>query len=220
MGRQGLSTVIGFRDQDGVGRASSLGVPARARVYDAVVAAYPEWVSREDAAAAAGLSRGLAAFHLDRLAEAGLLEVSSRRLSGRAGPGAGRPAKLYRRSRDAVEVSIPPRNYELASELLVRALEVAGQHTALRDVAFAAGRSAAFSDPATALERLGYEPAVEADVIRLRNCPFHALAERHREAVCGMNLALLAGLVEGTGYRAELMPAPDFCCVVLARGGR
>lgn len=188
-------------------------------MYEAVAAAFPGWLSRDEAAAAAGLSRGLAAFHLDRLAEAGLVEVTARRLSGRKGPGAGRPAKLYRRSADAVELSIPPRNYRLASELLVRAVETGGRQSALDEVAFAAGRQAAGGDLAATLAGLGYEPAESEGMIRLRNCPFHALAARHRDAVCGMNLALLSGLADGTGYRAELRPEPDHCCVVLEPEG-
>ena len=78
---------------------------------------------RKRAAEALEVSRTLAAFHLDKLVEAGLLETSYRRLGERQGPGAGRPAKLNQRSHQALEVSFPERQYELAGEALARALE-------------------------------------------------------------------------------------------------
>ena len=69
------------------------------------------------------------------------------------------------------------------------------------------------------LTQQGYEPCGGADgVIRLRNCPFHQLTERHREVVCGMNLALVEGLVEGLGadgWRPALDPWPGHCCVAI-----
>jgi predicted ArsR family transcriptional regulator len=73
------------------------------------------------------------------------------------------------------------------------------------------------------LTQQGYEPCCGADgVIRLRNCPFHQLAEQHRELVCGMNLALVEGLVEGLGadgWHPALDPRPGQCCVAIG-GGR
>src|SRR3546814_13356991 len=85
-------------DRDGLDVLGVLAEPTRRRVYDHVVA-NGDWVSRESVAAALGLERPTVAHHLDRLAGDGLLEVEFRRLTGRQGPGAGRPAKLYRRSR-------------------------------------------------------------------------------------------------------------------------
>ena len=186
-------------------------------------------VGRDEAAAAVGVRRGLAAFHLDRLAAEGLLDVEFRRLSGRSGPGAGRPAKLYRAAVDDRAVSLPPRSYGLAAELLAAAVDSGrpprqvareaglamaaelglGRHTSVaRRLAAAQGALAAH----------GYQPVVEGKQVRLRNCPFHALAERHTELVCGMNEALLAGLLEGlevAGMEARLEPTPGECCVVL-----
>jgi DNA-binding transcriptional ArsR family regulator len=75
-------------------------------------------MGRDEAAAAVGVSRALAAYHLDKLAEAGLLDTRFQRRTGRAGPGAGRPAKFYLRSRSPVEVALPARNYQLIAELL------------------------------------------------------------------------------------------------------
>src|SRR5512141_2158384 len=85
-----------------------LSEPARRALY-VYVADRQADVGRDEAARAVGVSRSLAGFHLDRLVEEGLLEASFRRLSGRTGPGAGRPAKVYRRSRRQLEVSLPPR---------------------------------------------------------------------------------------------------------------
>ena len=99
---------------------ASLGEPLRRALYS-FVAASAQPVSRDDAAHAVEVSREVAAYHLNRLADDGLLEVEYRRLSGRTGPGAGRPTKLYRRSDRVHEVSIPPRRYELAARILLDA---------------------------------------------------------------------------------------------------
>jgi predicted ArsR family transcriptional regulator len=80
------------------------------------------WVSRDEAAERLGVGRSVAAFHLDKLVAAGLLTVRYERVSGRTGPGAGRPAKLYGRSDREFEVSLPPRRYDLAGSLLAGAI--------------------------------------------------------------------------------------------------
>src|SRR5215469_9684003 len=116
---------------------SSLEDPVRRRLYD-IVSARPEPVSRDDAAAAAGIGRPLAAYHLDKLVESGLLAVTYQRLTERSGPGAGRPAKLYARSDREFAVSVPPRDYELAAQILVQALaedQEGTSHAAVRDAA-------------------------------------------------------------------------------------
>src|SRR5436309_13449272 len=95
---------------------ASLKEPLRRALYRYVVE-QPEPISREQASRALSISRPLTAFHLDKLVEEGLLDVSFRRLNGRSGPGAGRPAKLYHRSTRQVAVSLPPRSYELAARL-------------------------------------------------------------------------------------------------------
>ena len=64
----------------------------------------------------------------------------------------------------------------------------------------------------------GYEPRTDADgaLIRLANCPFHVLSERHPALICGMNLALLEGLLEDTeGLRVRMDPQPGMCCVTV-----
>src|SRR5947209_4013143 len=90
--------------QDRLAAMGALGEPTRRALYEHVAAA-GDWVSRDEAADALGLERGTAAHHLDRLASDGLLEIEYRRRSGRQGPGAGRPAKLYRRARRDFEVT-------------------------------------------------------------------------------------------------------------------
>src|SRR4051812_6318579 len=107
-----------------VAAVAALAEPTRRRLYDHVVR-QPAPVSRDDAAAALGVPRATTAFHLDRLVADGLLEVSFERRTGRSGPGAGRPAKVYRRAACAVELSLPERRYDLAGELLAGALEEA-----------------------------------------------------------------------------------------------
>ena len=110
------------RSDDPIDAVAALAEPTRRALYD-LVAASTEAVGRDDAAAASGISRELAAFHLDRLVEAGLLQTEFRRRSGRTGPGAGRPAKLYRRAARDITVSLPARQYERAADLMATALQ-------------------------------------------------------------------------------------------------
>ncbi|WP_020672473.1 helix-turn-helix transcriptional regulator [Amycolatopsis nigrescens] len=199
--------------------------PVRRRLYE-YVAAQDHEVSRNEAAEGAGIQRTLAAFHLDKLVDAELLETRSRRLSGRSGPGAGRPAKLYRRSGAERQLSIPARDYRIAADLLAEVAEVARLDDELQAAARREGRAAGaaagpVADLAAAkalLAARGYEPRMDVDggVLRMANCPFHVLSERHPALVCGMNLALLEGLMEGTkGLRARMDPRPGLCCVVV-----
>ena len=204
--------------QPGLEVLGVLADPVRRAAYRVVVAGDGAPVGREEVAAALGVGRTLAAFHLDKLVDAGLLDVSFARRSGRSGPGAGRPAKLYRRAVTEHAVSVPPRAYRFAAGLLAEAVERAGADAVLYDVAREHGRSAgAHGDLVEALEAQGYEPVREGDRIRLRNCPFHRLAEDFPPVVCGMNLALLQGLLEGTGWRAAIEPVADDCCVVISK---
>jgi len=218
---------------------ASLDEPARRALYE-WVASSGRAVGRDEAAAAAGVSRALAAFHLDRLVKDGLLIPEYRRLSGRTGPGAGRPAKLYRRAPREVSVTLPERRYETAARLFAETLDrVAagddGPPRELRDAAHEVGEEAGANAAKTAgrprsrsgrrdavmaaLRDRGYEPfAGEDREIRLRNCPYHALVDEHRPLVCGMNLALVDGLVKGLGIEgatARLDPRPDECCVCI-----
>ena len=109
----------------------------RDRLY-AFVSSRSEPVRRDEAAAALGIGRALAVYHLDKLVESGLLTASYRRPLGRRGPGAGRPAKVYSRSRGEFTVTVPQREYQLAAHLLVQAVAAdrSGQtRVALRDAA-------------------------------------------------------------------------------------
>ncbi|MFI1676179.1 helix-turn-helix transcriptional regulator [Streptomyces sp. NPDC020607] len=208
--------------------------PVRRRLYE-YVAGQGREVGRNEAAEATGVARTLAAHHLDKLADAGLLESGSRRLTGRSGPGAGRPAKVYTRSRAERSVSLPARDYRTAAELLAEAAEEAGLDAGLCAAARRRGEalrgSAEPCDDLDAAMKLlaarGYEPHIEgsedeagggaaARVVRMRNCPFHAVAERFPPLVCGMNLALLEGLIGADGaVRARMDAWPGECCVIL-----
>ena len=215
---------------------SRLDDPVRRRLYQ-VVSGGSEPVGRDEAAAAAGVGRALAVYHLDKLVESGLLTATYRRPAGRGGPGAGRPAKLYTRSGREFAVTVPPREYELAARLLVQAVasDLSGRsraalaHAARRLGAelgsrFRTGSQKArrarhhrTADLETALLEHGYEPQRGDDgVLRLRNCPFHQLAAQYRDIVCGMNLGLIEGMVAGLeadGLRPVLDPQPGHCCV-------
>jgi predicted ArsR family transcriptional regulator len=203
---------------------ASLDDPVRRRLYEYISDAGRP-VSREEAAEAAGITRTLAAYHLDKLAEAGLLVTTYRRPAGRAGPGAGRPAKLYQQAEQELAVSVPPRAYGLLARLLAEAAEsdTTGRvRSTLNGVARSVGRQAgteAGGDLTTALRGCGYQPhAVPDGGIELRNCPFHRIAQEHRDLVCGLNLALIEGVISGSARpqaRATLSPAPGRCCVVV-----
>ncbi|MGH3969715.1 MAG: helix-turn-helix domain-containing protein, partial [Mycobacterium sp.] len=131
--------------EDQLAALAALAEPLRRRLY-LHVAAEANPVSRDAAAAAFGVSRSVAAFHLDKLAEVGLVEVEYRRPPGRGGPGAGRPAKLYRRADREVAFSVPERRYHVAASLLAQALLDASEQSvpaadALRGVAHDFGRA-------------------------------------------------------------------------------
>jgi predicted ArsR family transcriptional regulator len=240
-----------FADQ--VAGVGALAEPARRALYRHVTA-QPEPVSREQAATAVGLPLHSAKFHLDRLVEEGLLEVEFRRLSGRTGPGAGRPSKLYRRSSRQFSVSLPERRYHLAGNVLASAIDQSLRYSvpideAVRDAAAVEGRRLALESEehnavaddtgappttaprtangspsdldrtATVLARHGYEPRASENEIYLANCPFDRLATDHTDLVCGMNLALIDGVIEALGVQtaiAELTPQPGYCCVKIS----
>jgi predicted ArsR family transcriptional regulator len=204
-----------------------LAEPVRRALYRCVVERGE--VGRDEAARALGISRALAAFHLDRLAEAGLLDVRYRRLTGRSGPGAGRPAKLYRRAEAEFRVSLPERRYDLLARLLAAGLPDRADPAALRDAARGAGEEVGRrvarrgGRAATRLRRAladeGFEPFAAPDgSIRLRTCPFRALAVEDPDLVCRVNLWFLEGLVAGAGVGASaerVDPGEPGCCVAL-----
>lgn len=214
------------RDSRDLDLLSVLADPVRRELYTRVAAPERE-VSREEAARILGISRSLAAHHLDRLAEAGLLEFTFRRPPGKTGPGAGRPRKLYWRSAREVDLTFPPRRYELAAQLLAQATAAGGPtHTAALDRAaeewgrkLGAEARAAFEENAAgsanadmghdagtarvahaimqALRATGFEPRREGNQILLENCPFTKLQMNAPTLTCGMNYALCRGLLEG-----------------------
>lgn len=219
---------------------AALGEPLRRALYRyAVAQASP--VSRDQAAEAVGVPRHTAKFHLDKLVQDGLLEVDFARPPGRRGPGAGRPAKLYRRSSRELSVSLPERHYELAGRLLAQAVTDAQREAvpvgeALAQAAHATGRglgeevrrrigkrpsrSAVLDATTEVLTESGYEPRADGADVILANCPFHNLAQEYTDLVCGMNLELIDGLVDSLDeprLEATLDPAPGRCCVRICR---
>lgn len=200
----------------------ALSDPLRSQLYD-FVARSRAAVGRDDAARAVGISRTLAAYHLDQLADAGLLAIAYARPEGRGGPGAGRPAKLYTRAHDEISVNIPPRNYHLLARMLAAAVATDSSGAvaaALTQAAREEGAQVGASGSGlwTSLEEVGYEPREEDGLITLVNCPFHQVAQHQTELVCSMNYALVQGLLTGCGQdcrRAELAPGENRCCVLV-----
>lgn len=218
-------------------RIGQLADATRRALYE-YVAGSDDPVSREQAASATDIPPHQAKFHLDRLERAGLLESDYARPEGRTGPGAGRPAKRYRRPNRDVSVSLPPREYDLAGHILAGAITRAGAEgtpidEAIRNVARERGRTLATTaqTPSTAEEALaeasgilrnhGYEPQQTDGQVVLRNCPFHALAQQHQDLVCTLNHELICGLGDELGPHhpaAHLDPQPGRCCVRLELG--
>ena len=210
-----------------------LAEPTRQRLY-LYLRERNEPVGREEAARHAGIKPRLAAFHLDRMADAGLLEVGYRRLSGRVGPGAGRPAKVYSVSPRSFSVDIPQTRYALAASMMATALSAGGPRAdgtkSLQDVASAVGESlgdeirrqtrakgARQEAVQGKLKQLGYEPQVqESGEWTMRNCIFSELSDSHRELVCPMNAALVTGMLNGahlSSLHVESGKTRPGCCV-------
>jgi predicted ArsR family transcriptional regulator len=228
-------------DDDSISSVAALGDPLRRALYRYVVAQSAP-VNRDQAAEALGIARHTAKFHLDRLVADDLLEVEFARPPGRTGPGAGRPAKYFRRAAGELSVTLPARHYDLAGRLLARAVTESQRESvevgdALARAAHEWGESLgekitqqvgtrrspeeALTATTAALSECGYEPRAEGDGVVLANCPFHVLAQDYTDLVCGMNLQLIDGLIEGlegSGLKAVLDPAPGRCCVRIAAG--
>lgn len=217
--------------EDDISRLASLAEPVRRQLYN-VVSQARDWLSREQAAAEAGIPLHVAKFHLDRLVTSGLLDIDYRRLSGRKGPGAGRPSKLYRRSDAEISVTVPPRQYDLLSRILAAAVvesQELGRNTedVAMEIAHQEGVEHAQDAPPAAtpearlchgLTQIGFEPAVSETTIDLINCPFHAVAQRQTALVCGINLAFVDGYIEALpcpDANARLNPGPERCCITI-----
>jgi predicted ArsR family transcriptional regulator len=211
----------------------------RQRLYR-FVAAQPGPVTRDQAAAALGISRKLAAFHLDKLAAAGLLEATAPEPASRR-PGPGRTPKAYQPAATEVAISIPQRRYELLGDLLVQAIVADGPASTARHTAhqLAHDRGQALGERVRAQRRLGrlgperaltvvsellaacgYAPARAPTQLQLvlRNCPFRQLSRRAPELVCGLNHQFLVGLLAGlraSRIQAVLQPDPTRCCVLV-----
>jgi predicted ArsR family transcriptional regulator len=234
------------RSDVAIGALAALSEPTRRRVFD-FLRVDGAAATRDQVAAALGIGRPIAAFHLDALAKAGLVSVDFARPVGRRGPGAGRPAKRYRAVVEEVAASLPPRRYDLAGQILAagvrdatasgvngvngdaRMATFAAAEAKGRELAdtYAAGASSASLERVGAvLAALGYEPKEEDDgALRLCNCPFHAVVDVEPELVCQMNVHLLEGLLDGlsaSDVAAQFTPTLGECCVRVAarRRGR
>lgn len=220
-------------DAQAIARLSVLEKPTRKAVYDAVRQAAP--TNRAEVAEDVGISVSLAAFHLDKLLEASLLEAFYARPPGRGGPGAGRPAKWYQPSDVQLEVSIPARRYDLMATVLADAVDAAAEsgdpQAAVAESAWQAGHQVGATAPPaqdrsswrSAIEPLGYEPVDSDAGVVFRNCPFAALATHRAELVCRANAALIEGALDGSGARdvdVRLQPGAGGCCILLREEGR
>jgi predicted ArsR family transcriptional regulator len=204
---------------------AALGDPTRRRAFFAVrEAGAPQ--SKDDVAAALGIDRRLAGFHLDKLVEQGFLTADFRRRSGRAGPGAGRPAKRYALADAEVSVSLPERHYDVLATLLLRAMsDRSGDppQSVLDRVGYEFGRElgegelAAGRAPTTAtvteavasvarlLSRYGFAAHAEGgDGIVACACPFEEMAFDDPDRICSLDRAIWRGVLSAFAPRATL----------------
>ncbi|MYS88820.1 transcriptional regulator [Streptomyces sp. SID5464] len=220
---------------------SVLGEDSRRRMF-AFIRRARRAVTRDEAAASVGISRKLAAFHLDKLVDAGLLRARYETPGGIRK--VGRQPKVYEPTDTQLTVSIPDRRHELLADLLLDAVLTEGtdENAAQAAVRTAGQRGRQMGEAErdrtrpgrlgaerglTACESMldehGYEPVRETPThLRLRNCPFHPLAAKAPDLVCGMNHAFLTGYLDGLrigGVQAVLAPRPGECCVRLGPDG-
>jgi len=182
-------------------QAASIGAlaePVRRALYVFVVAQH-DAVSREQAAEGVDVPLHTAKFHLDKLVEEGLLDVEFRRLTGRTGPGAGRPSKLYRRSTRELSVSLPERRYDVVGRILAAGVDraVGGDvevRAAVREVAVEEGRRVAqattaagsgLEQVASVLAEQGYEPVPRDGDLRRPGPRAHRAGVRAERVVRG-----------------------------------
>lgn len=227
-------------DRKAVAAIAALDDDVRRGLYEYVRAAGAP-VTRESAAAAVGISRKLAAFHLDKLVDLGLLKSGFRTAEARR---VGRAPRIYQPATTDITVRVPERTPELLAGILVEAVTgqrpgesgTAAAMRVARSCGTAAGASARSrtragrigAERATAvaedvLAEHGFEPYRVAGVVRLRNCPFHQLAAKNPEFVCGLNREYLGGVLDGIGADgrivAKLAPRPGECCVEIRPAG-
>jgi predicted ArsR family transcriptional regulator len=223
-------------DRRAVAAIAALDDDVRRALYEHVRAA-PGPVTREEAANAVGISRKLAAFHLDKLVELGVLTSGFGPAAGRR---VGRAPRRYEPAAEDIAVRLPERSPELLATILVEAVTTQGVDERAEDAALRVARERgarqgqahrpevrggrvgaerALATSADLLARHGFDPVREVGSVRLRSCPFHPVAEMAPALVCGLNRAYLEGVVEGldAGDRvvAELAPRPGECCVEL-----
>ncbi|HEX5088512.1 MAG TPA: helix-turn-helix domain-containing protein [Nocardioides sp.] len=223
-------------DRAAVAAIAALDDDVRRALYEHVRAAGTP-VTREEAAAAVGISRKLAAFHLDKLVELGVLRSGFGPPSERR---VGRAPRRYEPAEEDIAVRVPERSPELLASILVEAVTSEGPDERAEDAVLRVARDRGARIGAAERARLrggrvgperalaaseellaqqGFEPFGEKGSVRLRNCPFHPMAGVAPGLVCGLNHAYLAGLVEGLGagdrVAAELAPRAGECCVEL-----
>lgn len=178
--------------------------------------------TRVEVAEAVGISVRLAAFHLDKLVDARLLDADYRRPPGR-GRGGGRPAKRYRTSGTAIELSLPPRRYDLIATVLAESTatgedpRVVARRAGTDLVGHLHQRSPTRRVHA-ALAEVGFEPAARAGDTVQRNCPFRAAQRAAPRVVCELNHALVEGILDAAGDARNAVFSPDDsrCCIVIA----
>jgi predicted ArsR family transcriptional regulator len=216
-----------------VDRLEAVGDPELRQAF-LLVRARPGPITADEAAAALGVHRNVARARLERLREAGLVLVSFERRTGRSGPGAGRPAKLYAVAPELTPIEFPDRHYGALLPLLIESMPQRDRQRRLREVGASFAREllgAAHVRPARTVERglqrvcvavgkLGYHASVESvdgdeASIATATCPLRPLVRSSPDAAAvdrGMWSGLVAGAIEGV-RAADVVCTTEDCSV-------
>jgi predicted ArsR family transcriptional regulator len=189
------------------------------------LAAHPG-ASLQELAEAADVHLNTVRAHVVALEEAGAVERETDEPAGR-----GRPRVTYRLASDW---SPPTADFRGLAELLaVAVLRAEPSSAELRSVGrewgrYLQGRPGAADvagDLPRALERLGFEAAVEGSQVELASCPCSLVLPDRPQLVCELAAAVTEGVLAASGSGMTVGgrrhdPARRSCSLTLRRGGR
>jgi predicted ArsR family transcriptional regulator len=188
-------------------------------------------LSAQDLADALGLHANTVRLHLERLREAGVVDVEAVHRGT-----VGRPQHYYSLAPGAPGLGFdPPAHALLAGLLAAMAERIGADSTDAEQTGHAWGVEAGRRTPgrscldslAAELARLGFQPAADEDVdengqarIDFLHCPFRELAEAYPELVCNLHRGLCEGVVDQAGSGSVVgfstLYEPDPCHVTVS----
>jgi predicted ArsR family transcriptional regulator len=207
-------------DPDVLDIAKALGEDTRFAIFRQITSAEKP-LTVKDLVALFGMHHSAIRIHLNKLEEAGL--IISRKQHN---PGAvGRPQLTFLPNPRALSITLPARNYQLLSQLLLEFAARSEDPDKAKEFAHSWGGSYIRTRGYLADGRLPFEQGVAALVEELQalgnapqnllldddsasftqsNCPFLELAQRYRPLVCSLHQSLNRGMMmELTGKEIE-----------------